>query len=242
MDNRQIHTFTREKARGILLIFTTLSLCVNLAFAQSPNEAKPSFDCAKAKSKIEKMICSDSELSRLDSAMAKEYAKLRKSLDKVARKELLNTQRAWIKAYQDCRDDKECIAKSLQDRIRFLERYIDTKSNAWAGIWSLSYNLYEGEFDIGYCDKSGDCEVAYYAELKQSEFNDLHICESNMTLKRGVKNVATLYFEGSDNKCQIEAQINGNTMKLITQTPSDCDFGCGVGAEPVINKPYRRKK
>ncbi|HEG1398880.1 TPA: hypothetical protein SCO63_001737, partial [Campylobacter jejuni] len=39
-----------------------LGLCLMLSIsanAQSPKEAKPSFDCAKAKSKVEKMICND---------------------------------------------------------------------------------------------------------------------------------------------------------------------------------------
>lgn len=45
-----------QKFLIVLRICVTLSININ---AQSPEEAKPSFNCAKAKSKVEKMICSD---------------------------------------------------------------------------------------------------------------------------------------------------------------------------------------
>ncbi|EMA2810223.1 hypothetical protein U2H70_001876, partial [Campylobacter jejuni] len=45
-----------QKFLIVLGIFLMLAISAN---AQSPEEAKPSFDCAKAKSKVEKMICND---------------------------------------------------------------------------------------------------------------------------------------------------------------------------------------
>lgn len=64
-----------------MIIFTMLSLCVNLAYAESVKEAKPSFDCAKATTKVEKMICNDESgnLQNLDRYMTEVYAQLKKS-------------------------------------------------------------------------------------------------------------------------------------------------------------------
>lgn len=64
-----------------------LGLCLMLAIsanAQSPKEAKPNFDCAKAKSKVEKMICSDKsgELQKLDRLYSKLYFSILKSIPK----------------------------------------------------------------------------------------------------------------------------------------------------------------
>lgn len=64
-----------------------LGLCLMLAIsanAQSPKEAKPSFDYAKAKSKVEKMICSDKsgELQKLDRLYSKLYFSILKSIPK----------------------------------------------------------------------------------------------------------------------------------------------------------------
>ena len=49
----------------IVLTMVFLSQSIN---AQSPQEAKPSFDCVKASTKAEKIICSDSsgKLQNLD--------------------------------------------------------------------------------------------------------------------------------------------------------------------------------
>lgn len=68
-----------------------LGLCLMLAIstnAQSPKEAKPSFDCAKAKSKVEKMICSDKsgELQKLDRLYSKLYFSILKSIPKDTKK------------------------------------------------------------------------------------------------------------------------------------------------------------
>ncbi|MDY5950277.1 MAG: DUF1311 domain-containing protein [Helicobacter sp.] len=87
----------------IILTMVFLSQSIN---AQSPKEAKPSFDCAKATTRVEKMICSDKsgELKKLDRYMAEVYTQLRKELkiskfpDKEQRlKDLLDSQRAFIK-------------------------------------------------------------------------------------------------------------------------------------------------
>ncbi|RTI70998.1 lysozyme inhibitor LprI family protein [Campylobacter jejuni] len=68
-------------------ILIVLGLCLMLAIsanAQSPKEAKPSFDCAKAKSKVEKMICNDEsgELQKLDRLYSKLYFSILKSIPK----------------------------------------------------------------------------------------------------------------------------------------------------------------
>ncbi|EAB5249434.1 MULTISPECIES: lysozyme inhibitor LprI family protein [Campylobacter] len=64
-----------------------LGLCLMLAIsanAQSPKEAKPSFDCAKASTKVEKMICNDKsgELQKLDRLYSKLYFSILKSIPK----------------------------------------------------------------------------------------------------------------------------------------------------------------
>ncbi|WP_283802181.1 lysozyme inhibitor LprI family protein [Campylobacter coli] len=64
-----------------------LGLCLMLAIsanAQSPEEAKPSFDCSKASTKVEKMICNDEggELQKLDRLYSKLYFSILKSIPK----------------------------------------------------------------------------------------------------------------------------------------------------------------
>ena len=70
-----------QKILVILVLFLMLSISAN---AQSPQEAKPSFDCAKATTKVEKMICEDSsgELQNLDRLYSKLYFSILKSIPK----------------------------------------------------------------------------------------------------------------------------------------------------------------
>ncbi|OOX97237.1 hypothetical protein BOP98_09330, partial [Campylobacter coli] len=98
-----------------------LGLCLMLAIsanAQSLKEAKPSFDCAKASTKVEKMICNDKsgELQKLDRYMAKTYKELRQNLNKNEQNKLLTSQRLWLQTLNQCKS-KECVKELLQNRV-----------------------------------------------------------------------------------------------------------------------------
>ncbi|EDN5889343.1 lysozyme inhibitor LprI family protein [Campylobacter jejuni] len=70
-----------QKFLIVLGFFLMLSIGAN---AQSPKEAKPSFDCAKASTEVEKMICNDEsgELQKLDRLYSKLYFSILKSIPK----------------------------------------------------------------------------------------------------------------------------------------------------------------
>jgi len=73
-----------------------------------------SFDCAKAQSKVEKMICADAEISKLDEKLAKTYSETSKDEKDVA---LLNSQqRAWLKQRNQC-VDIFCLRQHYLQRI-----------------------------------------------------------------------------------------------------------------------------
>jgi uncharacterized protein YecT (DUF1311 family) len=92
------HSWQRRPARSI-------GIASALAFlAASPGEAaeaaKPSFDCAQAKSVAEKMICADPGLAAADVAIAVNYAAALKRLDFPARKALAQDQQDFV-SYRD---------------------------------------------------------------------------------------------------------------------------------------------
>ncbi|MDR0666923.1 MAG: lysozyme inhibitor LprI family protein [Campylobacteraceae bacterium] len=65
-----------------------------------------SFDCKKATTEVEKLICSNEELSQLDDELNKAYKEI---LNKTDNKEaLIKEQRAWIKERNSCKDEA-CI-------------------------------------------------------------------------------------------------------------------------------------
>jgi uncharacterized protein len=87
--------------------------------------AAPSFDCAKASSSAEELVCSDEQLAALDRQLADRYADALKAIGSLeagrdlAQKELKATQRGWIKGRDDCwkaEDVRDCVASSYLQR------------------------------------------------------------------------------------------------------------------------------
>ncbi len=82
----------------------------------------PSFDCAKAESEAEKLVCSNYALAGLDNRLAEVYAA---ELAKPgASKELAATQRGWEKGRDECwkaADKQLCVEEEYRSRIAYLQ-------------------------------------------------------------------------------------------------------------------------
>ena len=93
--------------RFTLFGMVTLLLAANTSCAAS-------FDCSKAGTKVEKMICADPELSKLDGELGKAYsAALKKNSDPSTLKQ---QQRDWLKERDKC-DSADCLRTVYQQRI-----------------------------------------------------------------------------------------------------------------------------
>lgn len=74
-----------------------------------------SFDCKRVQSVVERLICSDPELSRLDDFLSGFY-----DGDTDTRDEKLRaSQRSWLQERNRCRD-RTCIARKYEERIAVL--------------------------------------------------------------------------------------------------------------------------
>lgn len=98
----------------LFLTLSALGLQVTDAWAQ------PSFDCARAESSAEKLVCDNEELARLDRRLAEVYATAlgRWPEEEVATQKAL--QRGWIKGRDDCwkeEDLLECVSFAYRSRI-----------------------------------------------------------------------------------------------------------------------------
>jgi uncharacterized protein YecT (DUF1311 family) len=84
-----------------------------LALLLSSSPAWPaSFDCAKAATPIEHMICADAKLSTLDEQLAKAYG-ARKAQDRT----LARSQRDWLAGVRDKCASTDCLAQAYAARI-----------------------------------------------------------------------------------------------------------------------------
>ncbi|MGO4716854.1 lysozyme inhibitor LprI family protein [Bradyrhizobium sp. 2TAF24] len=95
--------------------------------------AANAFDCTKASSPIDKLICATPELRTADETMSAAYFKLlRETSDVEFRDGLIKSQRRWLKvrssgpdrfghANDDKTDDREILLKMTRDRLAFLQ-------------------------------------------------------------------------------------------------------------------------
>ena len=79
-----------------------------------------SFDCTKAETADEKAICADRQLNDEDVEMAVLYSRLKPLLGMGARGDLDDEQVAWLKRRAGCGDDRVCLSKAYQERVRQL--------------------------------------------------------------------------------------------------------------------------
>jgi uncharacterized protein YecT (DUF1311 family) len=78
-----------------------------------------SFDCTKAATSVEKLICGSAELSALDSRMAKRYGDaVRRSVNAPA---LRRQQRDWLRDVRDRCKDEACISDAYLRRAQRFE-------------------------------------------------------------------------------------------------------------------------
>lgn len=81
-----------------------------------------SFDCNKAVSATERLICSDAEISALDGKLHGAYETALAATDAYGKKELGKEQRNWIKYARGICQDSACLQQAYTTRIALLAR------------------------------------------------------------------------------------------------------------------------
>lgn len=197
-----------------------------------------SFDCAKARSRQEKLICSTPELSKADDAMAAKYVEARSAAAKLSAEEasqLKENQSAWIlNGIQGCTPDVPCLSKSYQERIAFLDFYRQqtqksmTVSGAYAGpTWNLEIR------EIG--DSKAIFSMVGYTVRNQGTPQET--ANTGDITDEGVLQGNTVKFDKKvavDEPCKL--QISLSTTKAIVQQEGTCGFGMNVWATGVYFK------
>lgn len=94
--------------------------CIILALNMSNQVGAASFNCTEKKlTTIEKMICSDSHLSKLDSELASAYNKARKEMSTGDR--IKADQINWLKTIRNKCHDIECLSSAYINRVQGIQ-------------------------------------------------------------------------------------------------------------------------
>lgn len=85
------------------------------------------FDCAKATTETEKLICSDNELKAIDDKLGEHWSTMKGDFSKQAWQAMLTSQRAWLK-----QRDARCANGSDEERIGCLKAETQNRIDTFA--------------------------------------------------------------------------------------------------------------
>jgi uncharacterized protein YecT (DUF1311 family) len=108
---------------------TLLSEAQSAAKAAVGRTYQPSFDCAGELSTVEKMICQDETLSRLDRELAKRYRDLRQGLPPERWEEVADGQDGFLERRNQCADTA-CVKDIYTRQLRSLPEVADQEPSA----------------------------------------------------------------------------------------------------------------
>jgi uncharacterized protein len=133
-----------------------------------------SFDCGKAQTKVEKLICGDTELSRLDEDLSKAY---QQTLERSDDKQIpTDEQRQWLKQVRNACHDAGCLKHAYEARISQLNALSSAPSETSTGAvegdlqsdQTYRFTLTKGK-GIPVCD-------AYLKRLNTTEYDSPPYC------------------------------------------------------------------
>ena len=145
-------------------------------------KVSPSFDCTKATTEVEKLICSDDELAKLDVEMNKSYHAFMKTLDeKYYRNKLKKKQREWLKY----RENLICFNTNNTKKITCLKNAYQRRNKNfqdWASRQNYDFfidyaDLFEQQKKIGY----GKVMGKFISQLGDEYYID---CKRNIIIPR----------------------------------------------------------
>lgn len=96
-----------------LITFIGFLIASHAAFAAS-------FDCKKASTKVERMICADADLGEADQWLANYYTRALLGLSAERKEMVRNDQKGWLSKRNLCKD-KQCIKSAIDNQFARLE-------------------------------------------------------------------------------------------------------------------------
>ena len=103
-----------------IIIWVALSWLIMLTTVQAA-----SFDCEKASSVIEKIICESTKLSALDEDLDRVYKAVQSKSTHEEMQRLISDQRRWLKDTRNACDDEPCLMQAYSSRIEAIKPNTD---------------------------------------------------------------------------------------------------------------------
>lgn len=209
-----------------------------IGIACSASVFAASFDCTKAATAVEKMICSDNELSALDSKLADTY---RNGLRTAQRPEpIKDDQKAWLRMTRNRCSTVDCLQNAYKQRLQILT---DITKTAPQSVPERILGDYKKTVPVclvadnaqGYtCEGTAENRIslkpsstfAVAVEISLIFFN-AHTCEFSADgLWNGKTLVATSREFADDKPCIVTLSFSGNAV--TSKATDGCQTYCGA--------------
>jgi uncharacterized protein len=170
------------KIRWLIAVLTLLQVC---------GAYGASFDCKKAVTKIEKLICSEPSLNEADTQMGESYKNAVKAFP--IPEFVQTTQKLFLSGFKYCNDDKDKKASIESCRQILKDRITELNDYAKAKVYARSKNKYSPEDVVLTLSGTGNNTVLRYFGSwmpdgnKPQPFPHGYICNDavKLTLKKG---------------------------------------------------------
>lgn len=129
-----------------------------------------SFDCDKARSSLEKQICSNNELSDLDAQVGEVYGAAKQNASTHEAERLTQEQRQWLRNVRNRCEDAACLLKTYKSRLNELDPFAD-KQLSCEEMRKFPGRIFSGGIDLG-SGSGSPIEVDYRCpeSLSQQKF------------------------------------------------------------------------
>lgn len=213
------------------LLKTFPSAILLLAGGFALSAAGASFDCSKAGSEVETIICADNRLSTADENLAELYERLAwlKSGDKAGLQQLAAEQKDWLQKQRNACSDSSCISTAYNHRRNQLQKQID--------VFTQTAPVVPGKAELeaplgGWRNSSGESvryvqKVTYPASDVNAEDED-----SSLALIKG--RIAASPKSDDEIEQPLNLVVNGVSMPLKTNRGEfERPYAFGIGSNSV---------
>lgn len=150
-----------------------LGLLVLTVCSATARAASPSFDCHKATTHIEKMICASPTLSALDSKLQQTYKRAlavlvdpKSASLRSDREQVVKNQRDWLTYQRNICLTDTCLRRLYTARIKLLTKYIHDPNYYWVlPVFKVTVPSNDDQFTVVRLQDPSDAISAYNAML-----------------------------------------------------------------------------
>ena len=200
------------------------------------------FDCNKASTLVEKAICSDSELSKLDDLLMISY---KEALGNISDTDKLKSeQRDWLSNTRNKCQDADCLKRAYNKRISDISKIAPSSKPASNSAIKSTDSLWTGEWNRTGGSKHADADVTITKKTSQVfEFSIDAASGANVGQIEGLASFVDNFasYKDSESGCIVEFRMKDKCIAIATE---GCDSfgGSGVYFDGTYCKGKKNEK